>query len=343
MEFLYEYGLFLLQAVTIVIAILAVVGGIAGIAAKQKMAKGELEITSISDKLQELEEHAKALVLSKEQYKKWQKQLKEKAKQETKAKKKDEDTDGADKTRVYVIDFKGSMDAKEVENLRHEVTAILTVAEKGDEVLVRLESPGGVVHGYGLAASQLARIKNAGLTLTVAVDKVAASGGYMMASVAEKIIAAPFAYIGSIGVVAQMPNFNKLLKKNDIDFEMHTAGDFKRTLTLFGENDDAGRAKFKEELEEIHEQFKSHVKQNREIVDIDRVATGEHWLANVAKEMNLVDEIKTSDDYLLERCQEHDIFKVSYRQKKNLADKIAGTASLTLSSILSRLSHWRYQ
>ncbi|XOV78266.1 MAG: protease SohB [Aestuariibacter sp.] len=341
MEFLYEYGLFLLQAVTIVVAILAVVGGIAGIAAKQKSSKGELEISSISEKLQDLTEHTKSLILSKDQFKKWQKEEKEKAKKQEKERKSkgDEDTE----PRVYVIDFKGSVDAKEVDNLREEVTAILTVAEKGDEVLVRLESPGGAVHGYGLASSQLARLKNAGLHLTVAVDKVAASGGYMMASVAEKIIAAPFAYIGSIGVVAQMPNFNKLLKKNDIDFEQHTAGEFKRTITLFGENDDEGRAKFKEELEEIHTQFKTHVKQNRDVVDIDKVATGEHWLANVAKEMNLVDEIKTSDDYLLERCQNHEIYKVTFKQRKNLADKLTHAASMSLTSVLSRLNHWRYQ
>lgn len=338
MEFLYEYGLFLLQAVTIVVAILAVVGGIAGIASKQKVARGELEISSISEKLQELTEHTKSLVLSKDQFKKWQKDQKEKEKAAAKDKNKDDVT-----PRMYVVDFKGSMDAKEVDNLREEVTAILTVAEKGDEVLIRLESPGGVVHGYGLAASQLMRLKEAGLVLTVAVDKVAASGGYMMASVAEKIIAAPFAYIGSIGVVAQMPNFNKVLKKNDIEFEQHTAGNFKRTLTIFGENDDQGRAKFKEELEEIHEQFKQHVKVNRDIVDIDQVATGEHWLANVAKEMKLVDEIQTSDDYLLSRCQDHDIYKVTFKQKKNLADKLSHAASLSVNSVLTKLSHWRFQ
>jgi serine protease SohB len=139
-----------------------------------------------------------------------------------------------------VLDFKGSMDAHEVGALREEITAVLTLVKPEDQVVLRLESPGGVVHGYGLAASQLQRLRDKQVPLTVAVDKVAASGGYMMACVADKIVAAPFSIIGSIGVVAQIPNFNRFLKSKEIDIELHTAGQFKRTLTLLGENTEEG-------------------------------------------------------------------------------------------------------
>ena len=108
---------------------------------------------------------------------------------------------------------------------------------------------------YGLAASQMQRIRDKKLKLTVCVDKVAASGGYMMAVVADKIIAAPFAVLGSIGVLAQVPNFHRLLKKHDVDFEMLTAGKYKRTLTMFGENTDKGREKFQEDIEDTHVLF----------------------------------------------------------------------------------------
>ena len=236
------------------------------------------------------------------------------------------------------------MDANEVEHLREEITAILCVANKEDEVLVRLESGGGVVHGYGLAASQLQRIKEKGLKLTIAVDKVAASGGYMMACVADKLLASQFAYIGSIGVLAQLPNFNKLLKKNDIEFEQHTAGEFKRTLTVFGENNDEGRAKFKEEIEEIHVLFKDFVQSQRPDMDIDKVATGEYWPGIKAKSLGLIDDITTSDDYILSHYPVREIFSVKYAVKKNVAEKLGMSAANVVERVfmksMSKARHW---
>lgn len=329
MEFLYEYGLFLLKALTIVASILLVFGGLASIAVKQKQAKGELEITALSEKLIESEELAREMVLTKDQFKEWKKQQK----QIEKDKEKSKESEG----KIYVIDFKGSMDAGEVESLREEVSMVITLAEPKDEVVIRLESPGGVVHGYGLAASQLQRLREHNIPLTACVDKVAASGGYMMACVANKVIAAPFAIIGSIGVLAQIPNFNKLLKHNHIDFEQHTAGEYKRTITMFGENNDEGRQKFKEELEEVHVMFKDFVQSNRENLDIEKVATGEFWHGVQAIKMGLVDELKTSDDYLLERYREKPVFRIKFKIKKSVAEKLAGSMSLTVQSLISKL------
>ncbi|KXI30813.1 protease SohB [Paraglaciecola hydrolytica] len=335
MEFLYEYGLFLAQAITIVVAILLALGGIIGLVSKQKSGKGHLEISSLSEKLEDLANYSRSMLLSKEQLKKFTKEQKKAAKQQ---KKTAEDKPAG---QLFVVDFKGSMDAHEVDSLREEITAILTVAKAEDEVLIRLESGGGVVHGYGLAASQLQRLRDKNIKLTVAVDKVAASGGYMMACVADHVLAAKFAIIGSIGVIAQLPNFNKLLKKSNIEWEQHTAGEFKRTLTMFGENNDQGREKFREELEEVHQMFKGFVHEHRPALEIAKVATGEYWYGSKALELGLVDAIQTSDDYLLQANETKKIFIVKYAIKKNVAERLGLAASTMFESITMKL--WDFQ
>lgn len=310
-----DYGSFLLKTVTIVFAVVFVVGMVANAAQRQKSSEGELQIDNLSDGLRDTVNDMRLSLASG----KARKQL-------AKALKKEKPSD-AEKSRLFLIDFKGSMDAKEVESLRREVTAIISVASDKDEVLVKLESPGGVVHGYGLAAAQLKRLRDHKLKVTIAVDKVAASGGYMMACVGEEIVAAPFAVIGSIGVLAQIPNFHKVLKKNDIDFEQITAGEYKRTLTVFGENTDNGREKFKEEIESIHDMFKRFVKSQREQLDIDAVATGEVWYGEEALAKGLVDRIATSDDLLLEAVKSKDVIRVRYKPKVKLGEKIAQQAT----------------
>ena len=264
-------------------------------------------------------------ILGKHELKKFLKQEKEKHK---------EKKDDKQKKRIYVLNFHGDIRASAVSALREEITAILTVADEDDEVFVRLESGGGVVHGYGLAASQLMRLREKNIHLTVAVDKVAASGGYMMACVGTHIIAAPFSIIGSIGVIAQIPNFNKVLKKHDIEYDQFTAGEFKRTVTMFGENTDEARAKFHEEIEDIHLLFKDFITTNRPNIDIVKVATGESWPGTRALENNLVDELKTSDDYLLENSKTTDIFEISYVAKKISYGKIGFPCSAVDGSLV---------
>ena len=236
-----------------------------------------------------------------------------------------------------MLDFDGDIRASAVESLREEVTALLSDPREDDEVLVRLESSGGMVHSYGFASSQLSRIKSKGVSLTVSVDKVAASGGYMMACVANRIIGAPFAIIGSIGVVAQLPNFHKLLKKNDIDFEMFTAGEHKRTVTVFGENTEKGREKFREELEDTHTLFKEFVKENRESVDVDAVATGEVWYGQRAIDRNLVDALETSDDYIQSRLDTHGIYSVKYVPRKNWQQRLGMAAESAIERSILKL------
>ncbi len=331
MPYLYDYGLFAAKGFTLVLIIVIGLVSIIAAISRQKAKKGALEITDLTEEYTQNKRHLTASLLNKDQQKQYAKQLKKEAKEQKKHK-----NDNI-KSRLFLIDFKGSMDAKEVSSLREEVSAVLMMANSDDEVLVRVESGGGVVHGYGLAASQLQRLRDRGLFLTVSIDKVAASGGYMMACVAQKIIAAPFAIVGSIGVVAQLPNFNRLLKKHDVDIELHTAGEFKRTLTLFGENDDKARQKFKEELETVHQQFKQFVSEHRPRIDIDQIATGEHWLAAEAKKRGLVDELKTSDDFILNQFEQKQVIKVTYRGKKGLSERLSHAASVAVEQGIFRV------
>ncbi|TNF89662.1 MAG: protease SohB, partial [Gammaproteobacteria bacterium] len=240
------------------------------------------------------------------------------------------------KPRVFVLDFDGNIRASAVAQLRREITAVLSMARENDEVLLRLESRGGMVHAYGLASSQLQRIRDHGISLTVCVDKVAASGGYMMACVANKVLAAPYAILGSIGVVAQLPNFNRLLKKHDIDFEMITAGEYKRTLTILGENTEKGREKFTEEIEDVHLLFKEFVSQHRPELEIERVATGESWFGQRALDLALVDELSTSDEYITRACEAADVFEVKYVEKKPLPQRLGIVLQDTVDGLLMR-------
>ncbi len=325
-DFLAEYGLFLAKSVTVVIAIVVIVAGVAVVSSRSRgeHKHGEIEVTHYNEELLGMKEALEVAVLDKDELKAIHKEEKKKEKAERKARKKNPPKpDEPRRKRIYVIDFDGDIKASEVEPLRQEISAILQLAESQDEIVIRLESPGGMVHEYGLASSQIERIKRKELKLTICVDRVAASGGYMMACLADRLIAAPFAIVGSIGVIAQLPNFHRLLKKNDIDYEVLTAGEYKRTLTVFGENTDKGREKFVEELEETHDLFKNFVHEYRPQVDISKVATGEIWFGKQALEVSLVDELMTSDEYLMNAADEADIFEVRYEEKKSLQEKIS--------------------
>lgn len=323
MHFWSDYGLFLAQTTTTVAAILIVVGGILTLARKGKLHdKNRLEIKKLNKKYAELAETVQDEILTKAE----KKTLTQAKKAQAKVNK------DVIKKRIFVMEFTGDIKASAVNALREEVNAIINVATPKDEVVVCLESPGGMVAPYGLAASQLQRLKRKQIPLTVIVDKVAASGGYLMACVADRILAAPFAIVGSIGVVAQLPNFHRLLKKHNIDFEQLTAGEYKRTLTMFGENTDKAREKMQEDIEEIHNLFKTFIQQNRPIVNLEEVATGEHWLASRALELKLVDELTTSDDYLLTTSQNADVYQVILTGRKTLSEKLSSAFTALYTS-----------
>lgn len=330
MDYLLQYGLFLAKAVTLVLSLVVLVGLLIGLGNRaRKHAQGELEVEQLNETYEAMGEALQLATMSPLNRKLWHKEKKRSAKKDKRKK-------GESRQRIYLLDFKGDLRASAVASLRQEITAVLSQAQPEDEVVVRLESGGGMVHSYGLAASQLDRVRQRGIPLTVCVDKVAASGGYMMACVADKILAAPFSMIGSIGVVAQLPNFNRLLKKHDVDVELHTAGDYKRTLTMFGENTEEGREKFIEDLEEIHGIFKEFVKTHRQLVDIEKISTGKVWLGSHALEMSLVDELKTSDEYLLARANEADIFLVKFVYHKSLPEKLGMAAENSADNLLTR-------
>lgn len=341
-EFFLQYGLFAAKFITVIAVFVLAIGFIlSAAAARNSRSRENLEITNVNEKLEDLKESIQSEILSKDELKalnKERKQQDKKDRKEEKARLKSGETEPS-KPRLFVIRFDGDMHASEVENLRDSITTILTVAKHPDEVLVIVESSGGVVHNYGLAASQLVRVKQHGIRLTISVDLVAASGGYMMACVGDEIIAAPFAVLGSIGVLAEVPNFHKLLKRFDVDIEHHTAGEYKTTLTMLGKNTDKGREKFQEELEEVHVLFKNFVSENRPILDINKIATGEAWYGSQALELKLVDKLQTSDDFLVEKSANSDVFEVSFSVNESIRDKINAMISKSVSTIIDQLCY----
>jgi len=322
-QFFVEYGLFLLKVATIVVAIVVIIGVAAS--AGRKASQEGLEVESINKKYKTLASTLRQAVLNKDQQKKEAKLEKKREKAEAK--------EVSERPRSFIINFKGDLKASAVPSLREEVSAVLDVAKDGDEVIVCLENHGGVVHEHGLAASQLARIRERDIPLTVCVDKVAASGGYLMACVASRIVAAPFAILGSIGVLAQIPNFNRLLDSHGVDFEQITAGKYKRTVTMFGENTDEDRAKLKEELEDVHGLFKAAVNKYRPDLDLDKVATGEHWYGTTALELGLADEIRTSDELLTELAADRDLYQLAYRIKQPLQKRLMANIDSSLEKV----------
>lgn len=314
MEVLTDYGLFLAKAVTLVVAIMIVAVTLVALAGKERgRGREQLHVTKLNDRYRRMERTLRHALLGR-------KAMLADQKKEKRARKRKK---MGELPRVFVMRFQGDLRASRTDNLREEITAVLTMARpEQDRVVVCVESGGGMVHGYGLAASQLARIRERNIPLTVAVDKVAASGGYLMAAVANHIVAAPFAIVGSIGVVAQIPNIHRLLRRHDVDVELLTAGQYKRTLTVLGENTDEGRRKFQDDLEATHALFKDYVQRYRPNLDLDKVATGEHWYGEQAIALNLVDQLITSDDLLMEFAREADVFEVDFKKKQPMGRRL---------------------
>lgn len=324
MDILSPIIIFASQTFILVFGVIIVILLIFFLAAKAQD-KPEIEIELLHKKYKDWEQQIRSKTLTKSGLKKELKRLKKQAKEEPPSKK------------VYVIEYKDDVKASHLENLSTEINAIISTADNGDQVVVKVESPGGVVHGYGLAASQLLRFREKNIPLTVCVDKVAASGGYLMSVPAQKIVAAPFAIIGSIGVIAQVPNFNRLLKKYDVDYKEYTAGEFKRTISLLGEITPNGEKKFKEQLESTHVLFKDFVSRLRPQLDLHQVATGEYWYGEQALKLGLIDEIKTSDEYLMNLAQDHQIIKVKFSKKESLSEKISGIFGQALHDTVLRV------
>ncbi len=300
MELVYNYGFFLLKTITVLAAVLVVIGAIFS---QKKKSPGALQSQCLNEEIDS------------------QKQKLTK-KYKLKTLKKEKKPDLKKRPKAYIVDFKGDIKASQTEQLREEITTILSIFQPGDEVMIRIDSPGGAVNGYGFAASQLERLRKNNIYFSVCIDQIAASGGYLMACIANRIYAAPFAIIGSIGVVAQLPNLHKWLKKHDIDFEQITAGEYKRTLTIFGENTEEGRKKFREDLQLIHTNFKNQVSTYRPQLNIATVATGEHWLARDALQLGLVDDLKTSDDWILEKTGEFQVIQLQKTKNQSLQEKL---------------------
>lgn len=329
MNFLFDYGLFLAKTLTLVLAIITVfIVCFATLFKAKLMNLNHIKFKPLSKTFQRLRKEYAAVVFDKKTYKK----LAHAEKKRLKA------LDTGTLPRIFVITFEGDLRATQTYALSQQVNAILAIATENDRVIVKLTSGGGLVANYGLAASQLLRLRQKNIHLTVCVDSIAASGGYLMAAVAHEIVAAPFAIIGSIGVVTQLPNFHRLLQHHHIDFEQIAAGEYKRTLTMFGENTEKSRHKVQQEIEAIHDQFKDFIKQFRPNLDLRITATGEYWLAETAKNLGLVDRLNNSQDELFDQYTTHAIFEVCYITKKRMADILSDSLIKIAVTLYDKIS-----
>ncbi len=319
MEMLQETLSFATKGFVIFVTVVVTVAVVMAMTRRRRGGRGQLEVRKLNERFEALGDALRHSVGDKQALKALHRERKQQ-----KALK------AAARPSVYVVDFDGDLLASAVKSLRDEVSAIAAVGKEGDEVVVRLESPGGAVPHYGLAAAQLVRLRDKKLKVTVCVDRIAASGGYMMACVADRVVAAPFAVIGSIGVVASIPNLHRLLKKHDVDFEELTAGAHKRTVTVFGEVTAEKRQKLQSQLDEMHGLFKDFVKAQRPALDVEKVATGEFWLAKKGLELGLVDQLGTSDDYLIARAADANVYQVRYTPPRPWRERlgVAGAEAL---------------
>lgn len=328
-EFIFEISAFSIKALVLGLVVFGGLVAIISASIKQKKSERDLEVQDLSKNDKKRQFLLKSKILPSAQFKKLIKLEKKKRKLEQKSK---------GKPRLFVLHFNGDMKASQVDDLGDQISALLSVAKsQEDRVLVHIESPGGMVHGYGLAAAQLMRIRDKGLHLTAAVDKVAASGGYLMASVAHEIVAAPFAILGSIGVLAQIPNLNRLLKKNNVDYEEVTSGKYKRSVSFLGEITPEGREHFEKKIQGTHVLFKEFVKELRPKLDLEEVATGDHWYGTEALELGLVDRLMTSDEYLESHYDTYQVLKISTPEKKSFIHKISQAAELGFERVIEKL------
>src|SRR5271167_1555465 len=320
MAFWLDIAAFLLKALIIVAAFGGLAVLIARLARSSDPKDQEIKVRSLDERYDDMRDAMNGELLDRKERKALAKSRKKEAKAAAKTRRAQEPG-----KRIFVLTFKGDMRASAVKRLGAEIDAVLIAARpETDETVIRIESPGGTVTGYGLAAAEILRLREHKIMVTASVDQVAASGGYMMACAADRIVAAPFAVVGSIGVVAPAPNLHRLLKKNDIDYEEMTAGEFKRTVSVLGEITPEGREHFRGKLDATHEAFKTHVAECRPSVDIAEVANGDHWLAREALALGLVDEIATGDELLFRARETARLYEVSMEARKNLLQQILG-------------------
>ena len=337
MPFWLDIAAFLVKAIIIVAAIGGLALLIARLARSDERKERDIKVTPLDERYDAMRDAMNGALLDKKERKALAKTRKKETKASAKARR--GHTPGK---RIYVLAFKGDMRATAVKRLASEIDTLLIAARPGtDEAVIRIESPGGSVTGYGLAAAEILRLRERKIKVTASVDQVAASGGYMMACAADRIVAAPFAVVGSIGVVAPVPNLHRLLKKNEIDFEEMTAGEFKRTISFLGEITPAGREHFRGKLDETHEAFKAHVAECRPNVDIASVANGDYWLAREALPLGLVDEIMTGDELLFRARDSARLYEVKTEAHKTLLQQImsgiGGAVEKAADAIVAKL------
>ncbi len=246
--------------------------------------------------------------------------------------------------RLAVLRFQGLRDlnASGDQRLSEAIDEVLVNRDHFEEAVVIIDSPGGTTHGYGHAYALLERLSASGLKVTACIDRIGASGGYLMALPADRILAGPFAIVGSVGVVAGIPNVKRLLEEKGVSYRLFVAGDKKRVVHFADDDGPEVREYMDEKLAGIHTQFLQAVEKHRgDRVKLDEVRSGDHWSAeeSVEKGLGLVDELQTSAEYLLERNRE--VALVMIERRVDITERFAGYLAARLSArVASLFTRW---
>lgn len=169
--------------------------------------------------------------------------------------------------------------------------------ERVKAIVLRVDSPGGTV----AASEEIATyVKECEKPVVVSVGDVGASGAYMISSQADSIWANPGSSVGSIGVIAQIPNVSGLLDMVGVEFQTFTAGEYKDAGSAYRDLTKEEEALIQGEVEEAYDQFIDIVAEGRglERAKVEELAIGWTWSGVRAKELGLVDEVGTYRDAL---------------------------------------------
>ncbi|WP_343192796.1 S49 family peptidase [Buchnera aphidicola (Taiwanaphis decaspermi)] len=224
------------------------------------------------------------------------------------------------KSNLYILDYNDKIKKNKIKKLREEISSIILVAKKNDEVLLRLENTSDIVYEYGLVIAQLQRLRKKGIKLIISIDKIVSNGGYIIACVADHISASPFSIIGPINIVVNIPNIDKYTQTSNLNNQLNDCNTFTK-LTLIKNNTKIYVNKIFNKLDIKKYIRNSFIKDMRPSLNLNKIFNQNYWIGENAINEKLIDSINTSDDILFSKKDTHNLLKIKYVYKSNIVEK----------------------
>ena len=209
-------------------------------------------------------------------------------------------------------------------------------------IILRINSPGGSPVQAGIINDEIERQKRLYPTIPVyaVVEDICASGGYYIAAAADRIYVDKASIVGSIGVLMDGYGFTELMKKVGVERRLMTAGENKAMLDPFSPINPKHQAYAQTMLNEIHEQFKTVVREGRgqRLKETPETFSGLFWSGEQSVKMGLADAIGSTDFVAREVIKQEDIVDFTYQDDfaSRLAKRIGASASASLGEAIAR-------